>query len=114
MAWFLSNRDQVMNILSKEKQIQAICRHPAGSRGRAGDMRWRGVPTGGQPVTVVGMGVLCGQPHSGPVIEGTRDPLLLRPPLPRQLLGLGYLGGGHLLGNVIAVLDRYVVFHAGG
>ncbi len=58
--------------------------------------------------------LLRGQPHGGPVIEGTRDLLLLRPPLPRQLLGLGYLGRGHPLGNDIAVLDRFIAVLAGG
>ncbi len=75
----------------------------------------RMVPTGGQPVTAVGMvGLLCGQLHGCPVIEGTRNPLLLRPPLPRQLFGLGYLGRGHPLGNDIAVLDRIIAVLAGG
>ncbi len=55
-----------------------------------------------------------GQPHGGPVIEGTRDSLLLRLPIPRQLLGLGYLGRGHLLGNDIAVLDCIIAALAGG
>ncbi len=43
---------------------------------------------------------LCGQP-------------LLRLPLPRQLLGLGYLGRGHLLGNDKAVLDRSIAIYSG-
>ncbi len=75
-----------------------------------------GVATGGQPVTTVGMVGLIrrGQRHSGPVIEGTRDPLLLRLPLPRQLFGLGYLGRGHPLGNNVEVLDRSIKVLAGG
>ncbi len=41
------------------------------------------------------------------------NPSLLRLPLPRELLGLGYLGWGHPLGNDIAVLDRIIVALAG-
>ncbi len=44
----------------------------------------------------------------------SRNPSLLRLPLPRQLLGLGYLGRGHPLGNGIAVLDRIIELLAGG
>ncbi len=58
----------------------------------------------------LGVGLRLG----GPVIEDTRDYLLLRLPLPRQLLGLGYLGRGHHLGNAIAVLDRFIAVLAGG
>ncbi len=45
----------------------------------------------------------------------SRNPsLLLRPPLPRQLLGLRYLRGGHLRSNNIAVEDRVIAVLAGG
>ncbi len=49
-----------------------------------------------------------------PKADIENPPLLLRLPLPRQLLGLGYLGRRHLLGNNVAVLDRYIAVFAGG
>ena len=52
--------------------------------------------------------------HKQTLKERAPNPLLLRLPLPHQLLGLGYLGRSHPLGNYIAVLDRLIAVLAGG
>ncbi len=65
-----------------------------------------------QAVGIVGL-LRRGQLHGGPVIEGSHRSLLLRPPLPRQLSGLGYLGRSHRRSNDIAVLNRFIAILSG-
>ena len=61
-------------------------------------------------VVMVFLPVEVGDPSDG----ASRNPPLLWLPLPCQLLGLGYLGRGHPLGNDVAVVDRLIAVLAGG